>query len=45
MQDYSERLGKEFEIAAAKGQLILKGLFGVIVSNKKPTELFKEFLP
>ena len=29
----------------AKGQLISKGLFGVIVSTKKPTKFFKDFFP
>ena len=33
------------EISMAKGQLISKGLFDVIVSTKKPTIFFKDFCP
>ena len=29
----------------SKGQLISKGLFGVIVSTKKPMKFFEGFLP
>ena len=32
-------------MAFLKGQLISKCLFGAIVSTKKPTNFFKEFLP
>jgi hypothetical protein len=32
-------------ITLPKGQLISKCLFGAIVSTKKPTKFFKEFLP
>ena len=33
------------KINCAKGQLISKGLFAVVVSTKKPTKFFKDFCP
>ena len=36
---------RNFEITEAKGRLISKCLFGVIVWTKKPTRFFPGFLP
>ena len=46
VQDFFMQAGhKTTYRARGKGQLISKGLFDAIVSTKKPTIFFKEFLP
>ena len=39
------RIDPPLHIKFCKGQLISKGLFDVIVSNKKQRKLFKDFYP